>query len=402
MDIDRKTLAMLARIRALTPKQPRTVAVIGRGSGLFGGNAKYFYLHCRAHAPELDCFFLTLNPAVHRELRAAGLPCELFPEGDSVRRAASAATLVADDFHYKDSPIAPLVDGARIVQLWHGVGFKKIGYLEAESGIGLTDERRDYLRRMYSGYDAVLSTSPFYTENLFSTSFGANEIVEAGYPRNDVFFRPPTRQDMVASDPQLYGTVRRLAKERTVGLFVPTFRDGGGDFVSQGALDLPRLDAELERMNAALVVKMHSFSNFYKGFAFRNILHCPNHLDVYPLMPLFHCMITDYSSIFTDHLLLDKPQIFFPYDWELYTSQNRELQFDYDWITPGPKPRDQHGLLDCLRDVAEGRDSHAEQRREIANLAFARHDGEAGARLLAWLREKIAQDAAGGDERPEV
>ncbi|MGE4291550.1 MAG: CDP-glycerol glycerophosphotransferase family protein [Desulfovibrio sp.] len=390
MDIDPKTLAMLARIRALTPKAPRTVAVVGRASGLFGGNAKYFFLHCRAHAPELDCFFLTLNPAVHRELRSAGLPCELFPEGDSVRRVASAGTLVADDFHYKDSPLAPLVDGARVVQLWHGVGFKKIGFLEAESGIDLPEDRRTYLRRMYSGYDAVLSTSPFYTEHLFSTSFGAGEIIEAGYPRNDVFFRPPTKHDMVASDPQLYGVVRRLAKTRTVGLFVPTFRDGGGDFLTQGALDLPRMDAELERINAALVVKMHSFSNHYKGFTFRNILHCPNHLDIYPLMPLFHCMITDYSSIFTDHLLLDKPQIFFPYDREQYTALNRELQFDYDWITPGPKAMDQQGLLDCLRDVAEGRDSHAEQRQKIAELAFAHHDGKAGERLLAWLRAKIA------------
>lgn len=394
MDIDHKTLAMLARIRALTPKEPRTVAVIGRGSGLFGGNAKYFFLHLRAHAPELNVFFLTMNPAVHHELRAAGLPCELFPEGDSVRRTASAGTLVADDFHYKDSPIAPLVDGARVVQLWHGVGFKKIGFLEAESGIGLTEERRDYLRRMYSGYDAVVSTSPFYTEQLFSTSFEAKEIVESGYPRNDVFFRPPTRQDMVASDPQLYGRVRKLAKERTVALFVPTFRDDGADFLTEGALDLPRLDVELGQRGLAMVIKMHSFSNYYKGLNLRNILHCPNHLDIYPLLPLFHCLVTDYSSIFTDHLLLDRPQIFFPYDRAEYTSQNRELQFDYDWITPGPKSEDQYALLTCLEAVARGEDSHAAQRREIGSLAFARHDGDAGARLLTWLRARIAADAA--------
>ncbi|SKA72562.1 CDP-glycerol glycerophosphotransferase [Paucidesulfovibrio gracilis DSM 16080] len=390
MELDAKTLALLHRVARLTPAQPRRVAVMGRGQGSFGGNAKYAFLHLLTNAPDLDTFFVTLDPGTYRELRSAGLPCELFPQGDSVQRIASAGTFLADDFHFKDSPLAPLLHNARIVQLWHGVGFKKIGFLEAESGLDLTTERRDYLRRMYSGYDALVSTSPFYTEHLFSTCFESREIIETGYPRNDVFFRRPTRQDMICSSPELYGQVRRLAKERTVALFVPTFRDGGGDFITQAALDLPALDAQLGSINTTLVLKMHSFSNHYQGLRFQNILHCPNHLDIYPLMPLFHGLITDYSSIFTDHLLLDKPQIFFPYDWDDYTGANRELQFDYDWITPGPKARDQQALLEALQDLAAARDTHQEKRHEIARLAFSDHDGNAGQRLLdrmrGWMR----------------
>jgi CDP-glycerol glycerophosphotransferase len=389
MEPDSKTLALLQRVAELTPTAPRSVAVMGRGNGSFGGNAKYAFLHLLAHAPDLETFFVTLDPTVHRELRSAGLPCELFPQGDSVQRLAGAATFITDDFHFKDSPLAPLLQKARIVQLWHGVGFKKIGFLEAESGLDLSRQRRDYLRRMYSGYHALVSTSPFYTRHLFSTCFDAEEIIETGYPRNDVFFRRPTRQDMVCSSPDLYGQVRRLTKKRTVALFVPTFRDGGGDFITQGALDLPALDARLAEINAALVIKMHSFSNHYQGLQFQNILHCPNHLDIYPLLPLFHGLITDYSSIFTDHLLLDKPQIFFPYDWEQYIAANRELQFDYDWITPGPKVRDQQALLEALQDLAVGKDEYRQQRHEIAALAFAKHDGKAGERLLNWLRGKI-------------
>ena len=394
MPIDAQSLELLRRVRELTPKQPATVAFIGRGSGQFGGNAKYFFLHCRKHAPELDCFFVTTNPGVAKELKIAGLPCELYPEGGSVTRLASAATVVVDDFHFKDSLLEPVMEGARIVQLWHGVGFKKIGFLEAESGVDLSPERRDYLRRMYSGYDAVLSTSPFYTEHLFATSFGAREIVEAGYPRNDVFFRMPTREDLVCSDPELYRACKKLGKEKVLGLFVPTFRDDGQDFVSQGALDLRRLDRELGEAGAALMIKMHSFSNLYQGLGLTNILHCPNHLDVYPLMPLFRFMITDYSSIFTDHLLLDRPQLFFPYDWDDYTRRNRELQFDYDWITPGPKCRDQQSLMQAVRAICAGEDSHAEKRREIAKLAFAEHDGKASERLLNWLRQTISSQGA--------
>jgi len=298
-----------------------------------------------------------------------------------------------DDFHFKHHPVSLLVQGARIIQLWHGVGFKKIGFLEADSDMNITDERREELRQLYSDYFAVISTSPFYTQHLFQTSFGAQQIWETGYPRNDVFFRKPTRNDLLQAAPKLYGEIKQRAKTSTIALYVPTFRDDGTNPLAESDLSLPGLDAFLQSIDTVLILKMHTFTGPLPSLSFKNIVVFPSNEDVYPLMALTDYMITDYSSIYTDYLTMNKPVLFYAYDRDKYISQNRELQFDYDWITPGPKIATSGELMVAMKLLAAGKgrdDGYAARREEIGKLAFAEHDGQASARVLERLRAELS------------
>ncbi len=389
--MDPALLKKLILIREATPKEDAQTLFVGRNDGQFTGNVKYLFLHFVKHAPELNPLYLTFNRDTHLDLEAAGLPVALFPNENALLGAARAKTVIVDDFHFKNSPVNLLLSGASIIQLWHGVGFKKIGFLEADSKLDLSKERRQELRQLYSGYDAVISTSPFYTKNLFSTSFGTREIWETGYPRNDVFFRPPTKHDLLQADPQLYGQIKKLGKKKTVALYVPTFRDTGGTFFAPQNFDLAQMDTFLERINSVLVIKMHSFSGTPKIKGARNIFLFPCDKDIYPLMPITDYMITDYSSIYTDYLTMNKPVLFYPYDWDEYTSKNRELQFDYDWITPGPKLKNQNELLMAMKLLSENKDDgYGEQRREIGQLAFANHDGQSSERILTRIKAQLS------------
>ncbi|WP_338953167.1 CDP-glycerol glycerophosphotransferase family protein [Fusobacterium nucleatum] len=58
--------------------------------------------------------------------------------------------------------------------------------------------------------------------------------------------------------------------------------------------------------------------------------------DISEYLSCFDLLITDYSSIFIDYLLLDKPILFLPYDFEKY---NKEIGFTVNYMThtPGPK-----------------------------------------------------------------
>ena len=243
---------------------------------------------------------------------------------------------------------------------------------------------------MYSGYDAVISTSPFYTEHLFATSFGAKDTWETGYPRNDVLLRAPARHDLLGSDPQLMGKVRALGKENRIGVYAPTFRDDQGDPFRHGALDLNALSTFLTRRKIHLLIKMHQFSNAYGSVQWPNLHFLPNELDVYPLLRLADFMITDYSSIYTDYLLLNRPVLFFPYDQDDYSKRLREFQFDYDDMTPGPKCLDQAALEAAMLDVVEGRDAWAEKREAARDRAFAHVDAGSCARITERLRQQVA------------
>ncbi len=370
----------IARFLAATPRRPENIVFIGRSDGQFSGNAKYMFLHCVENVPQCKSVFVTLNAGTHKKLRSAGLPSELFPRQEAINALAEASVVMVDDFQFRENGVSIFTLGAKIVQMWHGVGFKKIGFIEVKTSLDLTPERRAHLTEMYSNYDAVLSTSPFYTEHLFKTSFGAKEIWETGYPRNDVLLRKCAKRDLIGCDMEAYNKLPALRKKYKTCLYAPTFRDDNKDPFIHGALELNALSAFLERENIFLFLKMHPFSADYKTQGLANIDVIANDSDVYPLLPFFDGMITDYSSLLTDYLHLDRPIVFFPYDKADYETRLREFQFEYDAMTPGPKCFTQEELLDGLRNAFAQPEAYAGERKRLRDLAFSHHDALASAR----------------------
>jgi len=88
--------------------------------------------------------------------------------------------------------------------------------------------------------------------------------------------------------------------------------------------------------------------------------------DPYPLLKYTDCLITDYSSIFIDFLLLDRPIIFFPYDLADYNS-NEGSYYKYNSITPGNMVENSSELKDVLRSIAGGNDKYE---KEVLLLTF--------------------------------
>jgi len=111
--------------------------------------------------------------------------------------------------------------------------------------------------------------------------------------------------------------------------------------------------------------------------------------DIYPLLPLTDCIITDYSSIYFDYLLINKPVIFFPYDYKKYIEYDRDLIFDYDTMTPGPKCYTQQELHNQIYNIViKGTDSYYDRRQEIRKIAFDSVDGQASERIWNVIEEE--------------
>ena len=86
------------------------------------------------------------------------------------------------------------------------------------------------------------------------------------------------------------------------------------------------------------------------------------------MLGMFDLLITDYSSIYIDYLLTDKPLMFLPYDRERYLD-GRGMNFEYDEVTPGPKPETMKDFIREIRSLISGEDSWKSERDRV-NLKF--------------------------------
>lgn len=59
-------------------------------------------------------------------------------------------------------------------------------------------------------------------------------------------------------------------------------------------------------------------------------------IDIYPLLSSTDVLITDYSSIYYDYILLhNKEVIFYTFDINEYLSECRDFVIDFKTVTPG-------------------------------------------------------------------
>ncbi len=382
-----EALEALKELGRKTPKKANLVVFVGRVDGAFIDNTKYAFLDCVRHFPQLTCFFLTHNHDHGKLLAKNNLPVLVFPTPQAMQLCARAATVVCDDFWWRSQSMVHLLfQRARIFQLWHGIPLKKIGFPEIESTVNMTPEKAAYLRANYSGYDAVLSTSPWFTSNAFAPSFGAKDFPELGYPRNDAMLRNLDKNDFINVDVQLYSKLNKLRKDGwKVIFYMPTFRDVGGDPFSDRLLPPNRLFPFLEREKAVLVCKFHPYVDIPLSSNSPNLLFCNSQYDIYPLLRLADVLVTDYSSVYFDFLLLDRPMLFYLYDHENYISRNRELNFPLEDFTPGPRAYDEESFYEELGALLAGKDRHIEERRALLDKSFTHHDGKSGVRVNEYV-----------------
>lgn len=382
--------------------------VFGSWYGLrFADNPKYFYFYCHTLKDSpVHAVWLSKNPAVIREIRALGLPAYHRSSPRGLWHALRAGVFLLDcrlsDVHAMASR------GALKVNLWHGVPLKKIerDIDQADHTINLA-VRGTWLQRavlkvrrpeLTERYDAILATSGA-TADRFSGAFGVprERIIVAGYPRTD---------GLLASDPSpfLPAAERAIVDEfseheragRRVLFYMPTFRDWGNTADRVIPIDWARLDAALHAHSGMLYCKLHP--NDRAGLpdlsALTNIRILPSTVDPYPLLRHTHALISDYSSIFFDYLLLDRPVVFYPYDLEAYRTRSRGLYDEYDTVTPGSKAYDADGLQRELIALLSSYDEHASRyaaERAAVRRRFYEHvDDRASARLFNVLRDRTA------------
>lgn len=390
----------------LVRRRPDLIAFLGRDNGSFLDNCKHLYAWANEHRNDVTPVFLAHDRPLRNQLRRLGGRAETVGTIRGAWLWLRAGTLVVDSVDWTGGMRFPASRGARVVQLWHGIPLKQVQLARIQQRL----PGQPYWRRMlFSIYlsvvgrlaplDWLLSTSGYVTEHAFVSSFRYRRVSHAGYPRNDALLSEGNALAESGIDvaAKRHIDVHRAKYRGLVGLYAPTFRESLNDPFAEGCVDLATLSDAVSRLGMLLLVKLHPWMHGrLRSTNLPGIVFVSPGSDVYPLMRAIDFLITDYSSIFFDFLLLDRPVMFFSYDLDRYLSNERRMYFDYEAMTPGPKTPTLDALIWELEMLAAGRDDWRRQRAEVRAKVFDHVDGRASRRLLDDLFPRSGTFNQGG------
>lgn len=330
-------LAPLYVLAGFVPRDPRRIAFGGNGDR-FTDNAKHLFL-ALAGDDRFTTTWITGDRAVVAAVRAAGGRAELRWSWPGV-----LATVRAGWFVYGAYPSDVnfwLSRGARLLDLWHGIPLKAIEF-DIDAGPLVRVYRSPVWSPLRLAFidrfrrpDLLVSTSPFLTERCFRSAFRlpAERCIEVGYPRTDHLFAPEPQASVAAR----LGLADRVASAGCVIGYFPTWRDDGRDFLADAGFSFDALDAALREAGHLLVFKAHpNFGDVVRrDRTYSNVVVLDPAVDLNDVLAMCDVLVTDYSSVAFDFLLLDRPIVYFLPDHERYVSR-RNLYFTLEEMTAGP------------------------------------------------------------------
>ena len=145
-----------------------------------------------------------------------GVETVLYNTPEAVAALADADLVVANDCM---SMLWTKKPAATYLQTWHGTPLKRMLH-DLDTIVGRDEGYVTRVTKAARQWSVLTSPSAWTTERMRSAFRYTGPVVELGYPRNDIFFRPD-RDEIAASVRRRLG----VAPEKTVVLYAPTFRD---------------------------------------------------------------------------------------------------------------------------------------------------------------------------------
>lgn len=278
-------------------------------------------------------------------------------------------------------------DGQKYIQCWHGTPLKKLGCDITSGATESPEVIKQVIHKDVRRYDYLVSPSRYYTEKMSSAldlaSLGMEDIViETGYPRND---------PLANSDDNKRAQIRQelgIADDKKVILYAPTYREdnrtSAGQYLYSDPLNMETL-AEKLGSGYMILLRTHHFirSAADKGDSDSYLIDVTDYPEINDLFIAADILVTDYSSVFYDYCILNKPIIFYMYDLEHYRDTLRGLYMTLEEL-PGPVETEQTGLAE--RILSAGSWFAADEWKERYSIFKSRvaylDDGHASQRVV--------------------
>jgi len=262
-----------------------------------------------------------------------------------------------------------------VINVWHGMPTKGMAIAQRVVGEQEIKNAKNGLR-----FDYVVAPSRIAAQRFNYCVRGyRTKYLLCGQPRSDKLFH---------SDKSLQNI--DFPKDTQHVLYAPTYRHYTTTrWFPYDDFDLERFNAFLNRNKIIIYLRPHiNEKTNVRDYLRSNIrlFSADECLDIYDALPSMDCLITDYSSLYTDYLLCDKPIIFIHTDYKEYEMYNSFLVDECSFWFPGDRPVDGDHFFEALRVALSTPDRFSKERTELNKLVNYYEDGKACEKIARFIR----------------
>ena len=359
----------------------------GQTGDIFLHNTKYFYLYLNfVNKLKIKTVWLTNNNFMLEKLNNIGLKDVYTRNSLKGIYYALKAKYWFTDYIMSDTTYSILSSNAVGINFWHGIPLKKIGYDDVHPIEKSLNKIQKYIYNLLVLKDSYYNTNSEYEQSCYETAFltEKEKIQILGAPRLDALFRDFDNQQMFMEED--YNNIKSLYKQgKKLFFYVPTFRDTQKDI--SGWLKSENLHNFLHENNIVLVCKLHPFDkNSLDSDLVEDFYKMASNSDIYAVLKYSDALISDYSSVAFDYLLLDRPIIYHVPDLQEYQETCRGFYTPYEEFAVGEISYNEDNLISAMQDVINGVDNYKEQRKLLRDKMFKYQDGRNCERVVEWIR----------------
>lgn len=341
------------------------------------------------NSTDYETYWVIHDNNIIENLRSRNIACGQLNSIEANEMIAKAQYLVTSSFEFAYYKKADQIH----VSAWHGFPLKLIGFFDGATA-EMDENYYNNLKVITTQSDLVTATSRLSQLTMSGLlALDPRKVKDTGFPRNDLMFK--------YNGKELLKKITDIDFENSKLIFyLPTMRKGlkneGSQFndniFNYSDYNPNELDSFLERQNAYIFCKLHfADNNYYAKENFnlpRRVIFINTEilnkqlLSIYHLMNAFDILISDYSSIYVDYLLLDRPIIFSCPDILKYKKDRGFIVNNPIDLMPGAFVNSQSSLLNTIESILQGNDEAAAVRKEKINLFHTYIDDNSSKRVF--------------------
>ena len=255
-------------------------------------------------------------------------------------------------------------------------------------------------REQWKYFDYAISTSHF-TRVLQSSIYqiNPNKVIITGLPRNDIVFE----SSMKEATGILEAALNTEIEEYEYRIFyLPTFRLFEPEYMKRQFLKMmknPEFVRFLKKYDALIVMKPHRkeenvFRELLKTHNIDRIKILSNYylrkrnLTIYELFKSIDIMVSDYSSVWIEYLLLNRPIVYHIPDIKRYRKKRGFVIEPYELWTPGDKSYKISDLITYLEEAINSPEKWRREREFLQKMMFKYYDAKARERIINYFWKK--------------